>query len=52
MSAHKGMMVANKILASMGHLVMMPSLGNINEELDSNGDTVETAHIKIKTTYS
>ncbi len=48
MSAHKEMSEVQTVLLSNGHEVEMPSLDNIENELDANGNTVETAQIKIK----
>lgn len=48
MSAHKEMTETKEILIKMGHIVDMPPLDNIENELDNDGNAVETAHIKIK----
>lgn len=48
MSVHKKMSEVKQILENMDHNVIMPSLENISSELDENGDTRRTAHIKIR----
>ncbi|MEI7690338.1 MAG: hypothetical protein WCI63_01810 [bacterium] len=48
MSAHKEMTDTKRILEQNGHIVEMPSLNNLDHELDSNGNTLETSRIKIE----
>lgn len=47
-SAHKKMLEVKQALVDMGHLVDMPGLDNIKHELDLAGNSVESAHIKIR----
>ena len=46
-SAYKKMAEVTSVLEARGYTVRMPSLDNIGDELDADGNTVETAHIKI-----
>ncbi len=48
MSAHKEMSDAKRILEANGHVVEMPNLDNLSNELDNSGNSLETADIKIK----
>lgn len=48
MSAHQEMLDAKRKLEANGHIVEMPNLDNLGNELDENGNSMETAHIKIK----
>lgn len=48
MSSHKEMSDAKRKLEANGHIVEMPNLDNLDNELDNNGDSLETANIKIK----
>lgn len=48
MSAHKAMTDTKETLERNGHIVEMPSLNNLEHELDSDGNTLETAKIKIE----
>lgn len=48
MSAHKEMSQAKQSLEQIGHIVDMPGLDNLNNELDAAGNTLESAHIKIE----
>lgn len=48
MSAHKAMTDTKRTLEQNGHIVEMPSLNNLEHELDSNGNTLETSRIKIE----
>jgi len=47
-SAHKKMLEIKQALVYMGHSIDMPGLGNIKHELDLDGNSVESAHIKIR----
>ena len=47
-SAHKELSDAKRMLETNGHVVEMPNLDNIENELDSSGNSLETARIKIK----
>lgn len=48
MSMHVKMFEVKSSLELMGHDVVMPGTDNINEELDKDGNSVESAHIKIR----
>jgi hypothetical protein len=48
MSAYREMSNIKKVLEKMGHFVQMPSLNNLDKELDTEGNTVEISNIKIE----
>jgi nucleoside 2-deoxyribosyltransferase len=48
MSAHREMLEVKKSLEEDGHSIQLPSFNNIDAEIDENGNSKETAHIKIK----
>jgi nucleoside 2-deoxyribosyltransferase len=48
MSAYDEMVKAKNILENNGHQVTIPDNKNIKNELDENGNSIESAHIKIK----
>jgi nucleoside 2-deoxyribosyltransferase len=48
MSAHKKMSETKNTLTQMGHIVEMPNLDNIDKQVDKDGNSLETAQIKIE----